>query len=104
MSIDIANTFSDMAKTAGQSLEQDGASISSGFSEALKKNQASIAELVQARVDGEINDEDFATELAREKLIVEAEMISLEIASKAAVQKAVNAAIDVLTQAVSAAI
>jgi hypothetical protein len=31
-------------------------------------------------------------------------MISLEIASKAAVQKAVNAAMDVLTQAVSAVI
>ncbi len=104
MSIDISKTFSDMAQVAGQSIEEGGAAVGSGITEVLNNNKQSLAELAQARVDSEINDEDFANELAREKLIVEAEMIALEIASKAAVQKAVNGAMDVLTKAVAAAI
>jgi len=104
MSIDIGKTFIDMTKTAGQGLEKEGAAIGDNFSKVLINNKESLAELMQARVDGEINEEDFTIELEREKLIVEAEMINLEIASKAAIQKAVNGAMDVLTQAVSAAV
>lgn len=103
MNIDIIKIFSDMAKVAGQSLEADGAEIGLGMVNVLNNNKQSLAELAQGRIDGEINDEDFSAELAREKLIVEAEMITLEIAGKAAIQKAVNSAMDVLTKAVSAA-
>jgi hypothetical protein len=103
MSIDITKTISELAKAAGSSLGEDGPVISSAMTEVLHNNQQSIAELVQARVDSEINDEDFSTELAREKLIVEAEMIALEIAGKASIQKAINDAMEVLTKSVDMA-
>lgn len=103
MSLDINKVFSDMAKVAGQSIEKDGPAISAGLTEVLKNNKQSIAELAKARAEGDINNEDFEMELAREKMIVQAEMISLEISSKAAVQKAINGAMEVLTKAISAA-
>ena len=104
MSIDISKTFSGMAQAAEQSLEEDGVIIGSGITKVLNNNKQTLAELAQARAHNEINDEDFSTELAREKSIVEVEMIALEIANKAAVQKAVNAGMDVLANAVAEAI
>ena len=104
MNIDIKNLFQDMASTASNNLQQDGDKISGNLLKVLENNKDSIAELVKARADGDINQEDFDSELAREKSILEVEMLGLEIASKAAIQKAVNAAINTLTSAVSAAL
>ncbi|SFD48814.1 hypothetical protein [Pseudoalteromonas denitrificans] len=104
MSIDIANLFKNMASTAGSDLQEDGDNISGNLLKVLDNNKESIAELVEARANGDINQEDFDSELAREKSILEVEMLGLEIASKAAIQKAVNAAIGTLTSAVSAAL
>ncbi|WDE04386.1 hypothetical protein SG34_024080 [Thalassomonas viridans] len=104
MSLDITNVFKQMAQSAGQSLQAEGAEFGTEISVVLENNQASIAELVEARTCGDINEEDFQLELAREKVILEAELIAQEIAGKAAVQKAVNSAMLVLTSAVSAAL
>lgn len=104
MNIDIKNLFQDMASKASNNLQQDGDKISGNLLKVLENNKDSIAELVKARADGDINQEDFDSELAREKSILEVEMLGLEIASKAAIQKAVNAAINTLTSAVSAAL
>ena len=104
MSVDITRVFKDMAKAAGQSLKDEGAELGAEIHAVLANNKASIAELVEARILGDINEEDFELELAREKVILEAELIAQEIAGKAAVQKAVNGAMQVLTSAVSAAL
>lgn len=104
MRLDIGNLFKEMATTAGATLQDESGNISADILSVLDKNKESIAELVVARSNGDINEEDFNIELQREKAILEAEMISLEIVSKSAVQKALNAAMDTLTNAVKMAI
>ena len=104
MSIDIANLFQTMATSAGDELQEDGADIGNNLLEILNNNKESLTELVEAHATGEIDQDEFDIELEREKSILEAEMISLEIASKAAIQKAVNSAINTLTSAVNAAL
>ena len=104
MSIDIGNLFKEMATTAGATLQEEGKNVSAEVLSVLDKNKESIAELVEARSNGDINEEEFNIELQREKQILEAEMISLEIISKSAVQKAINAAMSTLTSAVKMAI
>lgn len=104
MNIDIGNLFKEMAATAGKSLQGEAENLSGEVLSVLDKNRESIAELVAARSNGDINEEEFNVELQREKAILEAEMLSLEIVSKSAVQKAMNAAMDTLTNAVKMAI
>lgn len=104
MSLDIGNVFKQMADSAGQSLQKEGGDLGDGFINALNNNKASIEELVQARVSGDINEQEFKVELEREKSILEVELLSLEIIGKAAVQKALNSAMSTLTGAVSAAL
>jgi hypothetical protein len=51
-----------------------------------------------------LSQEKFESRLADEKLVLEAELHAVAVISKAIAQRAANAAIDVLTKAVSAAI
>lgn len=65
-----------------------------------QKFDGNIPELVQALKEGDITMSDFKMELEREKLILEAELLTQEIASESDVQKAVDAAMDVLVKEV----
>ncbi len=104
MNLDIGNLFKEMAATAGETLQGEGENLSGEVLSVLDKNRESIAELVVAVSNGDINEEELDIELQREKVILEAEMLSLEIVSKSAVQKAMNAAMDTLTSAVKMSI
>ena len=104
MSLDLNSLFKNVAASAGEGLQHDGAKISQQMLEILNNNKESISELIQARANGDIDQQDFDIEMEREKSILEVEMIGQEIASKAAIQKAVNAAMGTLTNAVAAVI
>ncbi|WP_367989238.1 hypothetical protein AB2S62_18525 [Vibrio sp. NTOU-M3] len=56
------------------------------------EQQISLEELMLAKQNGELNDTEFETEMEREKQLVEAEMLTWQIAAKADVQKVVNKA------------
>lgn len=101
MNINIPQMFKEMASTVGLDLQGDGEVVSENLLKVLDNNKESIAELVEARANGDINQEDFDSELAREKSILEVEMLSLEIAGKAAIQKVMSNAMEVLGKAVS---
>ncbi len=102
MSIDIGKLFGDMAKSASTSLGEGGEAVGNEMKNILEGNKKSIAALIQAKTNKTISEETFEKELAREKSVLEAELIGLEIQAKAAIQKAVNAAMTTLKQAVSA--
>lgn len=104
MSIDLSNLFSDMAQSASGALEEGGEAVSQQMQAVLENNKESIAELIQARQNGDLNNEEFEVEMEREKQVMEAELISLEIMAKSAIQKAMNAAMDTLKSTVAAAI
>lgn len=100
MNLNIGDLFKEMAMSAGKTLEGESENLDDEVLAVLDRNKESITELVEARTNGDINEEDFNIELQREKAILEAQMISLEIVSRSAVQKAMNAAMDTLTNAV----
>lgn len=104
MSIDISGLFSDMAKSAGCELKEGGEAVAAGMKTVLENNKETLTELIEALKSGDLTRSEFDTEMAREKLVLEAELIGLEIQGKAAIQKAFNAAMNTLSSAVSAAI
>ena len=104
MSIDISSLFGDMAQSASGALEEGGEAVGAQMQQVLENNKNSIQELLVARENGDINQEDFDMEMEREKQVMEAELIGLEIMAKSAIQKAMNAAMDTLKATVSAAL
>ena len=100
MSINITRLFKDISLVEDHNIQHIGDSLY----QVLNNNKATIEELVQARLAGDINQEEFDIELLREQLVVEAEMITLDIASKAEVQKVINTAVSSLTSSVQAAL
>lgn len=104
MSLDIGNLFKEMATVAGESVATEAGNIGGEMLAVLENNKDTLAELVVARTAGEINEEDFNAELMREKVVLEAELIALEIISKSAIQKAMNVAMETLTSAVKMAL
>jgi len=103
MNLDIGNLLKEMAATAGETLQGESKNFGEYVLAALDSNKEIIAELVAAYSKGDINEEEFNLEVQREKAILEAEMISLQLVSKSAVQKAMNAAMNTLTNAVNMA-
>lgn len=104
MSFDIDNALGEMADAMKLSVAGDLGDIRSFALEALNKQRASLEELAQARLDGDLDDEELQEELAREMLVVETELLAVTVMGKAMVQKAINAAIGVLMKIVTTAL
>lgn len=66
----------------------------------LKMREDRLKKLTQTRLDGDISTEDFQSYLEDEKDALIAEFNTIEVIGKAAAQRAVNAAIDVLNKAI----
>ncbi len=70
----------------------------------MENEREALEELAQARLSGEISEDEFNEEVEREKKVIEAGLLTLEIMTKAMAQKAVNFAINVFVKAVKLAI
>ncbi|AXN33728.1 MULTISPECIES: hypothetical protein [Vibrio] len=64
--------------------------LTSALTVTLDKQKATLQELIEARNNGELTNEDFELEILREKQIAEAEMLTWQISAKSEVQKIVN--------------
>ncbi len=104
MSLNINDIIKDMANSAKKSLQKEGNGVGDEVLNILEKNKDNLAELAAARSQGNIDEKDFKIEIEREKQVLEVQLLAMEIASKSAIQKAMNAAMSTLTNAVSAAI
>lgn len=104
MSFDIDKIINDMAQAIRDEVKVNIGDIKEYANKILENEKQSLEELGQARVSGEIDDETFEKELEREKKVVEAELLTIKIMTKALAQKAVNAAIDIFAKAVKLAI
>jgi len=78
--------------------------IKGAVKEILDAEKESLRELGEARLKNEIDDTVFNRELEREKKVVEAELLTIQIMTKALAQKAVNEALDIFVKAVKAAV
>ncbi|AIW22035.1 hypothetical protein F0224_00395 [Vibrio coralliilyticus] len=64
--------------------------LTSALTVTLDKQKATLQELIEARNNGDLTNEDFELEILREKQIAEAEMLTWQISAKSEVQKIVN--------------
>ncbi len=104
MSFNIEQVLKDMAAAISDTVKESGSDIKEFSEEIINNEKESLKELVEARLRNEIDETVFNREIEREKKVVEAELLTIEIMTKALAQKAVNAAIDVFVKAVKAAI
>lgn len=104
MSFDIEQVVKEMGAAISDTALNGSTAIEGYAQKILENERQSLQELAEARVTGVIDEETFNQELERERLVVEAELLTAEIMSKALVQKAVNTALEIFTKAVQAAI
>lgn len=104
MSFNIEEVLKDMADAISNAVKEGTGDIKASSKEILDSEKESLKELGEAKLRGDINQEVFDREIEREKKVVEAELLTIKIMTKALAQKAVNAAIDVFVKAVKAAI
>jgi hypothetical protein len=104
MSFNIETVLKDMGVAAKKTLEKDLGEIEDFSKEILEEEEESLELIAKERVAGRWSEEKFNRELGREKKVIEAELLTIEIMTKAAAQRAVNAAIEVFVKAVKAAL
>lgn len=96
MSFDISSAIGEMAGAMQASVAEDAGDIAQFAQRVLMNQKDSLAELAQARLDGDLDEEEFTDELKREMLVTETELLALTVMGKAAIQKAIQAATSVL--------
>ncbi len=104
MNFDINSVLNDMKNAASKAIQDNIENIPEYLKQIFENEKHSLKKLAEARLKNEITDEIFKNELEREKKVLEAEMLTIEIMSKALAQKAINAAMNVLINAIKIAI
>lgn len=101
MSDTISDLMNQLSNTAADGLSESGA-----FGEALFKivgvEDNPIFALTQAVKDGDLSPEEFEQEMEREKEVLQAQLVTLEIIALSEVQKAINSFVSGLAGAVKA--
>ena len=101
MSLDINELLANMLAAVKGSLGEDWSIAKAAINTFIEKRKSRLELLIQLRVDDEVSNEFFFKLIAMEKDIFESELHAIAIITKAAAQRAANAAIDVLTAAIS---
>jgi hypothetical protein len=104
MSFNISTIIKDMKNAAVEAVKDDLDIVPPYVKKIFDNEKDALKALAEARLAGEISDKEFQRELKREKKVLEAEMLTISIISKAIAQKAINAAINVLVDAVKLAV
>jgi sialic acid synthase SpsE len=104
MSFDINTVINNMKRAAVDAIKNDVQNIPDYLKQVFENEKESLKALAEARLSGEIPDKIFQSELKREKRVLEAELLTISIMTKALAQKAINAAINVLVDAIKIAI
>ncbi|MBQ4839333.1 MULTISPECIES: hypothetical protein [Pseudoalteromonas] len=104
MGLNIASTLQNAVSQATGELGESGGAIADGLAKIVAQKQESLTQLSNALLQGEISETEFAEEIKRESLVIEAELVSIEIAGKAAIQKAVNGFVNTLVGTITKAV
>ena len=104
MEFDIDKTFGDMLDAMSGVVTEDWPKIKSCVNKALQDEKDALEAIAKARLDGEIDDEDLNSQLADEREALKAALLVCKVKTKVMAQKAANAAIKVLTDAIKVAL
>ena len=104
MNFDINQVSTDMLAAIKGPVADNWGQVKTVAVQFLKRDKERLKLLAELRISGDLSQEKFESRLQDEKLILEAELNAVAVISKAIVQKAANAAIDILIKAVNKAI
>jgi hypothetical protein len=104
MKFDIDETLADMLKAIKVVVKDNWKNVKDNANIYLQDRRNRLELLASLRLDKEIKEEFFQKRLKDEQKILESELHSIAIMSKAIAQKAANAAFDVLDKAISTAL
>lgn len=104
MSFDIDQVLKDMTTAVIGCVDEGGNAIKTEVNSILTAEKQALMDIAEARLRGEIDDDVVKREITREKKVVEAELLTIVVMTKATAQRAVNAALDVFFAALRNAI
>jgi hypothetical protein len=104
MDFDINEILADMLNAVEGEVKDNWKNVKDAASTFLQYRKERLSLLAELRLNNEIDQDFFERRLADEAKILESELHSIAIISKAIAQKAANAAIEVLQKAITAAI
>lgn len=102
MSFDFEKVFKDAVKAMKLSFVEDLPDIEDYWKTILDNEKESLKFITEQYLKGKWDKAKYNNELDREKEVVEITLLTLQIMTKAAAQKAVNAGFEVLRKAVEA--
>ncbi len=101
MKFDIDETLSQMLEAMKGVAKENWKTIRGNANGFLQQRKGRLELLTSLRIANEIEEQFYVKRLTDEKKMLESELHSIAIVSKSIAQKAANAAIEVLQQAVS---
>lgn len=99
--MNVDQLLKDTADFLCSEFSPNAADVAEDIHKALSASKESIAELVAARTNGKISEDDFAYELQREAKVFETELLTLQVIAKATVVKMCDAAIRFILKSVN---
>ena len=103
MSFDIDQTLKSMTQAMADVLTGEWTKVRACAERALQDEKQALADIAQARIAGEIDDDEMKSQLADEEEALTASLLVCKIKARMAAQTAANAAIAILAQATKAA-
>jgi hypothetical protein len=104
MSFDLNKTLQDMLAAAKAVFGDEWPDAKDDMQRVLNDEKEALKDIAEARIRGEINDEELEEQLKDEKEAFEAGLSMVSASTKATIQHALNAASEVFWNAVRAAI
>jgi len=104
MAFNFENTFRDMVRAGKEIIEGDLPDLKAKLEEILNNEKTMLKEIAEARISGEITDEDLLSQIEDEKITMENGILMLEVEAKVTLQNSINTAINVLNSAIEKAI
>lgn len=104
MKFDINEVVAEMLGAIKGSVEDDWTAVKDTMNSFMNARKERLKLLAELRIDNEISQNFFEERLKDEEKIISAELHAIAIISKAAAQRAANAALEVLGKAVKVAL
>lgn len=104
MPFDINTVLNNMKDAAIDAVKDEVETIPGYLIQVFENEKDSLYYLAEARIIGVISEEEFLSELEREKKVLEVQMLTISIMTKAIAQKAINAAMNALKDAIRLAL
>ena len=104
MAFDIEEILDGMLGAAAGVLSSEWPKVQACVKRVFEEERSALETIAKARLDGEIDDVELKSQLADEQEVLKAALLVCKLKGKLAAQKAVNAALTVLSEAIKSAL